>query len=123
MDEKRKERRLKDENDITVHIVPGGKWPLKEKFFYNYSKDISMSGARIHSHSFLPVDTHLTIEMKLKALHQMITVLGKVKWTKVIFGDESFETGVEFFDTPREEIKKLANYISLKQKYTSLYPV
>jgi hypothetical protein len=123
MDEKRRERRLKDENDITVHIVPGGRWPLKEKFFYNYSKDISMSGARIHSHSFLPVDTHLIIEMKLKTLHQMITVLGKIKWTKDIFGGESFEAGVEFLNTPRDEIKKLTNYIFWKQEHNMLYPV
>jgi hypothetical protein len=123
MDEKRRERRLKDENEITIHIVPGGKKPLKEKFFYNYSKDISMSGARIQSHSFLPVDTHLMIEMKLKTLHQMITVLGKVKWIKNIFGEEFYEEGVEFVNTPDEAIKKLGDYISWKQKYTSLYPV
>jgi hypothetical protein len=123
MDEKRRERRLKDENEITIHIVPGGKKPLKEKFFYNYSKDISMSGARIQSHSFLPVETHLMIEMKLKTLHQMITVLGKVKWIKNIFGEEFYEEGVEFVNTPDEAIKKLGDYISWKQKYTSLYPV
>ena len=123
MDEQRRERRLKDENDITVHIVPGGKKPLKEKFFYNYSKDISMSGARIQSHSFLPVETHLMIEMKLKTLHQMITVLGKVKWIKNIFGEEFYEEGVEFVNTPDEAIKKLGDYILWKQKYTSLYPV
>ena len=123
MDEKRRERRLKDENEITIHIVPGGKKPLKEKFFYNYSKDISMSGARIQSHSFLPVDTHLMIEMKLKTLQQMITVLGKVKWIKNIFGEEFYEEGVEFVNTPDEAIKKLGDYISWKQKYTSLYPV
>ena len=123
MDEKRRERRLKDENEITIHIVPGGKKPLKEKFFYNYSKDISMSGARIQSHSFFPVDTHLMIEMKLKTLHQMITVLGKVKWIKNIFGEEFYEEGVEFVNTPDEAIKKLGDYISWKQKYTSLYPV
>ena len=123
MDEKRRERRLKDENEITIHIVPGGKKPLKEKFFYNYSKDISMSGARIQSHSFLPIDTHLMIEMKLKTLQQMITVLGKVKWIKNIFGEEFYEEGVEFVNTPDEAIKKLGDYISWKQKYTSLYPV
>jgi hypothetical protein len=123
MDEKRRERRLKDENEITIHIVPGGKNPLKEKFFYNYSKDISMSGARIQSHCFLPIDTHLMIEMKLKTLHQMITVLGKVKWIKNIFGEEFYEEGVEFVNTPDEAIKKLGDYISWKQKYTSLYPV
>ena len=123
MDEKRRERRLKDENEITIHIVPGGKKPLKEKFFYNYSKDISMSGARIQSHSFLPVETHLMIEMKLKTLHQMITVLGKVKWIKNIFGEEFYEEGVEFVNTPDEAIKKLGDYILWKQKYTSLYPV
>jgi len=123
MDEKRRERRIKDENEITVNIVSGGKNPLNEKFFYTYSKDISQSGARIQHHSFLPVDTPLQIEVALKNLHQIITTYGKVKWIRSLYADESFEAGVEFFNTPRDEIKKLADYISWKQNSNILYPV
>ena len=119
MDEKRRAQRLEEENEITITIVPGGKNPPKEKIIYNYSKDISVSGAKIQAHIFLPVDTLLRIEMTLKSLRQMITVIGKVKWIKVVFEDESYEAGVEFVNTAGEAINKLENYILWKQKFKS----
>jgi hypothetical protein len=123
MEEQRRAMRLTDDNEITVTVVPGKGKYLKEKFFYNYSKDVSVSGARINAHIFLPIDTLLMIEMTIKTLRQIITVIGKVKWIKVVFEDESYEAGVEFFNTPPSDgIKKLADYISWKQKSTSLYP-
>lgn len=123
MDEKRRGIRFKDENEITVTIVSGEKKPLKEKVFYNYSKNISVSGAGIKTNIFLPVNTLLLIEMTLKSLRQRITFLGKVKWIKALFEDESYEAGVELFCPPADAIKKLADYISWKQKYTSFNPV
>ena len=120
MDERRREQRLEEENEITITVISGGENPPKEKILYNHSKDISVSGARIQAHIFLPVDSLLRIEMTLKTLRQMITVLGKVKWIKVVFEDESYEAGVELFNTPSEAIKKLTEYISWKQKFKSL---
>ena len=120
MDERRRAQRLEEQNEITITIVSGGKNPPKEKIIYNYSKDISVSGSRIQAHIFLPVDSLLKIEMTLKTLCQMITVLGKVKWIKVVFEDESYEAGVELFNTSSEAIKKLTEYISWKQKFKSL---
>ena len=121
MDERRRAQRLEEENEITITIVSGGEKPPKEKIIYNYSKDISVSGARIQAHIFLPVDSLLKIEMTLKTLRQMITVIGKVKWIKVVFEDESYEAGVEFFNTPSDVIKKLTEYVSWKQKSKSLH--
>ena len=120
MDERRRTPRLEEENEITITIVSGGGNSTKEKIIYNHSKDISVSGAGIHAHIFLPVNTLLMIEMTLKTLRQMITVIGKVKWIKVVFEDESYEAGVEFVHTPSEAIHKLENYISWKQKFKSL---
>jgi hypothetical protein len=120
MDERRKTQRLDEENEITITIVSGGGTSPKEKILYNQSKNISVSGARIQAHIFLPVDTLLMIEMTLKTLRQMIIVIGKVKWIKVVFEDESYEAGVEFFNTPNEAIKKLSEYILWKQKFKSL---
>ena len=120
MDERRRAQRLEEENEITITIVSGGGNSPKEKILYNHSKDISVSGVGIHAHIFLPVNTLLMIEMTLKTLRQMITVIGKVKWIKVVFEDESYEAGVEFFNTPSDAIKKLQEYISWKQKFKSL---
>jgi hypothetical protein len=117
MDERRRAPRLEDENEITITVLSGCQNPPKEKVFYNRSKDISVSGAKIQAHLFLPVDTLLMIEMSLKTVRQMITVIGKVKWIKIIYEDESYEAGVEFVNTSGEAIKKLEDYISWKIKY------
>jgi hypothetical protein len=122
MKEKRREERLKEENEITITIISGKDLP-KEKVLYNYSKDISMSGTKIQTNILLPINTLLNIDFTLKNLHKKITALGKVKWIKIIFEDESYEAGVEFVDTPDEAIKKLEDYISWKRKNTSLNPV
>jgi hypothetical protein len=47
----------------------------------------------------------------------MITVTGKVKWIKIIYRNEEYEAGVEFVNNPEEAIKKLKDYISLRQEF------
>jgi hypothetical protein len=121
MAEKRKAPRLKEENEVTITVV-SGRHNLSKEVMHNRSQDISVSGARIQAHLFLPVDTLLKIDITLKNVHQMITVLGKVKWIKIIYDGESYEEGVEFVNTPDEAIKKLKDYISWKQTFKSLNP-
>jgi len=116
MPERRKAPRLKEENELTITVVSGGKHPPKEKVIYNRSKDVSVTGAKVQANIFLPVDTLLMIEMTLKTVRQVVTVLGKVKWIKIVYGDESYEAGVEFVNTPAEAIKKLEDYVSWKIK-------
>jgi hypothetical protein len=116
MPEKRRTPRLEEENEVTITVVSGGKNLPKEKVIYNRSKDVSVTGARVQANIFLPVDTLLMIEMTLKTVRQVVTVLGKVKWIKIVYGDESYEAGVEFVNTPAEAIKKLGDYVSWKMK-------
>ncbi len=110
----RKEKRLEEENEITISVLGGGENLPIEKIISTLSKDISASGARIQSNSFLPVDTPLKIKVMIKNPLQIITVFGKVKWIRSRSGDSFYEAGVEFFNTPDGEINKLAEYISSK---------
>lgn len=112
MEERRKAKRLKAENEIAVTVVDDKATPFKETKFKKHSVDVSVSGAKIQSNIFLPVGTLITIKMKLKTLGKMITTIGKVKWTKGIIKDKSYEAGVEFIDTPYEDVLKLEEYIS-----------
>jgi Tfp pilus assembly protein PilZ len=121
MYEKRRAFRLEEENEIIITIISEGENTPKEKIYYNYIKDMSVYGAKIQANVFLPVDTLLMMEMKLRTLRQTITVFGKVKWIKMIIENESYEAGVEFFYTSSDESKKLANYISSKQQSTRIY--
>jgi hypothetical protein len=115
MDEKRVEPRLEEENEVTISVISSKKNLPKERIIYNYIKDISVSGAKIHANILLPVDTLLMIEMTLKTLQQKIIAIVKVKWVKVIIDNESYEVGVEFVNTPIYAIKKLEDYISQKE--------
>ena len=115
MDERRKAPRLQEENEVTITVVYGIHNLHKEKVINNFSKDISASGARIQAHLFLPIETLLKIDITLKTVQQMITVMGKVKWIKIIYEDESYEAGLEFVNTSSEAIKKIGDYISWKQ--------
>lgn len=117
MEEKRKTPRLQEENAVTITVVSGGNNLLQETVMHNRSQDISVGGTRIQAHLYLPVDTLLMLEMKLNTVRQMITVIGKVKWIKIIYEDEAYEAGVEFVNTPRDAVRKLKDYISWKMQY------
>ena len=112
MKERRKALRVNTSDEITISVTPKEKNISKKKFLYNYSKDISVSGARIESSILLPVDTVVEIAFKLKNLEKKITALGKVKWIKVLIEDKSYEAGVEFVDIPGEAIKKIDYYVA-----------
>ncbi len=112
MNERRRERRLPDCNEITLSVFPGEKKLPAGKILSNYSEDLSESGARIFTDRFLPVGSLLRIEMKLKYLHQVITTPGKVKWIKIISSGGSCEAGVEFINIPKKVMKTLDRYIS-----------
>jgi c-di-GMP-binding flagellar brake protein YcgR len=116
MKERRKSERVKELNEIAISILSEDKNIPKNEFLYNYSKDISASGAKIESNILLPIDTLIKIDFKLKTLEKQITALGKVKWIKVMIEDKSYEAGVEFVDTPVDAMKKLKLYISQMRK-------
>ena len=117
MEEKRIKERLNDSNEISITVMFGEENLPKDKAFNNLSKDISSSGAKIQSNIFLPVGTLLRIDITLKTIHQKISAFGKVKWIKDIHKNKSYEAGVEFVNSPEEAIKKLRDYISLKQEF------
>jgi hypothetical protein len=117
MDDRRRAPRLQEENEVTITVVSGEQDIPQETVIHNRSKDISTSGARIQANLYLPVDTLVMLEMTLSTVRQMITVIGKVKWIKIIYEDESYEAGVEFVNTPSDAIRKLRDYVSWKMEY------
>jgi hypothetical protein len=114
-EERRKAERVRDCDSITITVLSEGENLPKEEI-YNYSEDISVTGAKIRANILLPVDTLLKIDFTVHPLYEQITALGKVKWIKVVIDDKWYEAGVEFADTPNEAIKKLEEYISWKKK-------
>lgn len=112
MDDRRRVPRIKDENRVTITLFSRDKI---QEVIPDRDEDISIYGARIHSHLQFPVDSLLELDFTT-SLGKKITALGKVKWVKVVIEDKSYDLGVEFVDTTDEAIKKLEDYISWKQK-------
>lgn len=116
MYEKRQGERLQQENEISLTIASKGRQHLNGKIDYQISKDISAHGARIQANAFLPVDTLIKIRLTLKNPPRMITAVGKVKWVRSLYADESYEAGLEFVDTSPDTIQLLADHITGMQK-------
>ena len=120
MRDKRQAERLRQENEVTIKIVSKDKLPADKKIIYHISKDISSTGAKIQTNVFLPVDTLLKIQMVLKDPPRMVAILGKVKWIRSLYADESFEAGLEFVDTSSDSIKMMSDHIDKVMKVKSL---
>jgi hypothetical protein len=119
----RKNQRLTEEDDITVTLLSGAENIPREKVFYPYSKDISVSGLKIQGNILLPLNTLLKIDLRLRNLQETVTFTGKIKWNKIIIENEIYEAGVEFIDVPDDIAKKIQDYIVWKQEYKKLNPV
>jgi len=78
---------------------------------YALTKDISMSGVKIQTDADLPINSLLRIEMALAKSHRLVSVIGKVKWIKQLYGNEVFEMGVEFVDTPPDRVMALLEHL------------
>jgi len=110
-EEKRREKRKNEENKVTISIVSKHKTQEISDNIYALTKDISMSGVKIWTDTDLQINTLLKIEMALAKSHRLISVIGKVKWIKQKFGNEVFELGVEFVDTPPDRVMALLNHL------------
>jgi hypothetical protein len=118
---KRRRNRQEDANNVAVTVLSDGKNSPEKTVFHNYSKDISVFGARIRSDIMLPVNTSISMEMKLKTMYPVIITYGKVKWIKPV-NDKSFEAGIEFSHTSKDEILKLAKYLSWQRNFSVFFP-
>jgi len=115
MEERRRTPRIKEENEVAITVVSGGKNIPEEQIKDNFTKDISVSGAKIQTNILLPINTLIELDFTSKGMQQQMKILGKIKWRKAVNENESYEFGVEFY--PGKEIEKLEDYISWQLKY------
>lgn len=115
MQERRKAKRFKDESEVTITAVPGDA-QAPEKIICSQSKDISVLGTKIQLNYFVPVNSLIQIDFTLKDLYAKISAIGKVKWIKSLFRNETFEAGIEFVTAEADEVEKREHYIAKIQK-------
>lgn len=120
--DQRRKKRHEDSMEVAVTVLPDGKNFPEKTVFHNYTRDISLLGTRIGSDLLLPVNIAVNIDMKLKTMYPMVTTSGRVKWIKQI-DNQSYEAGIEFAHTSRDEIMKLARYLSWHLRFSRLFPM
>ncbi len=116
MTERRKESRVREENKVIFEIISGDKIQHGKKIFGALTKDISVGGVKILTDTSLPIDTLLKTKLSLAKTHNLVTVIGKVRWINRLFCDQLFEIGLEFVDTHPDIIMVLIEHIFGKQK-------
>jgi hypothetical protein len=114
MENKRRGRRVREENKLVCEIVSDNKALNCKKVFYTLTKDISLGGVNIRTDTFLPVDTVVKMELSLPKIHKIVSIRGKVKWARGLYNDEVFEIGLEFIDTPPNIITSLIGQLYSK---------
>ncbi len=112
--EKRRAKRVKENAEVTITMTGQEDLSTSGRTTYQMAKDVSLFGIRILSNTFVPVNSTLKIDLTLGAQIKPITTFGKVRWVKSLYGDELFEMGIEFADTPLEISRILKDHIAGK---------
>ncbi len=111
MVEKRKDKRIKGETKLVLHVISSSENIDKKKTYSPLTKDISLGGLRIQSDTYFPVDTEAKLELPLPKIHKIIKVRAKVRWVKSLYDDDVFEMGLEFIDTSPDIITSLLGHL------------
>jgi len=94
MTEKRKDLRIKEENRLVIEASPPGA-PNRSLTINAFTKDISLTGARIWTDLLFPLNSKLNLTLYLSRSKQLVRIRGIVKWEKECY-DGLYEIGVQF---------------------------
>jgi hypothetical protein len=112
MANKRKDRRIKEENRVVIEASAlNGQG---ERFQANaFTRDLSISGARIWTDQLYPLNTKLKLILYLSRSRQVIRLCASVRWMKSC-DDTLYEMGVQFQPGIPDSVMALINHIYSK---------
>ena len=109
--EKRKDKRKEEENKAVIELAEGKTKSANKISINALTQNISLSGARLQSDNFFPVDTHVNLQITLSKSKKLIKLNGKVKWVKDIQDGELYEMGVEFIEALPHKVMVLLQHL------------
>jgi hypothetical protein len=110
MIERRKEKRKKEVNRISIEYLPWGQINRNKKVNFGLTEDLSLCGIKILTDKFFPVDKVMKISLSLGRNYETIYLIGKVKWIKSL-DDEAYEIGLEVVDTFEKSVRILTGHL------------
>jgi c-di-GMP-binding flagellar brake protein YcgR len=105
--DRRKDLRVEEENQVTFSVLIEEESQKYRKISHCLTRNISLNGAMISGDTFLPVGSNVTLELLLAGHYEAITLVGKVRWVRVMPSDDVFEAGLEFVDVPPNGVSAL----------------
>lgn len=94
MREKRKDKRIAEENRVVIELPPASA-TAEPRPVNALTKDISLGGARIVTDRFFEVGSSLRMTLYLSKSKQVVKVRADVRWNRMV-EDGIYEMGVEF---------------------------
>jgi Tfp pilus assembly protein PilZ len=113
MVEKRKTKRINEENKVEIKVVkPDSSGDFL--VFNAFTRDLSLGGARMLTNTAFQLNSELTITLHLAKSNQQAKVDGRVVWVKS-FEEGTHEIGVEFLHEIPASVLMLINHIYGKE--------
>jgi len=113
--EKRKEKRLVEQDDVLIKDECLALHTASDGVVYGFTRDISLSGARIISGQVFPVGCAWRMLIDLKKTNEFLRVDGRVIWIKKIRNTQRFHIGVEFLHSYPDTIRLLIKHLYSRQ--------
>jgi hypothetical protein len=110
--EKRREKRKREEQKVELEVykdTPSQKQLDPDKFMA-ITENLSLSGVKIKSSKYYPVNTMLKIRLPLLK-KKSVSLRGKVCWVRNIKEEKKFDMGIEFLDTLPAEFIALMEHL------------
>ena len=110
MIERRKEKRIKEVNRISIEYLPEGQIYRSKKVNFGLTEDLSLRGIKILTDKFFPIGKVMKISLSLGRNYETIYLISKVKWIKSL-DDEAYEIGLEVVDTFEKSVRILTGHL------------
>jgi c-di-GMP-binding flagellar brake protein YcgR len=109
--ERRREQRIAQENKLTFELMSDINSESYKGICHALTKDLSLSGMRLTSSTFLPVNSPLKINLSLPETQKLVKLFGVTRWVKTIYEDERYDCGLEFTDIAPESSMALIEHL------------
>jgi hypothetical protein len=114
--EKRRSKRIIEEDEVSITVTSLDEVLPAKKAYGALTKDISMSGMKIRSNTFLPINACFKLKISFGSPRQIIYTYGKVRWVKRLSSLGLFEIGLEFLNSSSGDLKILRERIEKKNR-------
>lgn len=109
--EKRKDKRKDEENKAVIEFVEGKADSANKISINALTQNISLSGVRLQSDNYFPVDTKVNLQITLSRSKKLLKLNGKIKWVKDVQDGELYEMGVEYVEALPHKVMVLLKHL------------